>query len=77
MIAIDGCEQVILADAEAVPALLVVTVAELLYVEHSVADVLAVMCTLKLPPVPSVVLEPPHESVCGDPVETEQRPAFD
>src|SRR4051812_44697672 len=67
--------QVIESLDSSLPSLVVVTLAVLSYLLHSVAEVVAVMCTEKLPPAARLV--GPQESTCGALPAIEQSPAFD
>src|SRR5262245_33880795 len=67
--------QVIFASLDPDPSLVVVTMAVLSYTVHSLAEVVAVICTLKLPPAARSV--GPQANVWGAAALTEHRPALD
>src|SRR5262249_4575381 len=69
--------EVIDADAWSVPSLVVVTWAVLSYFVHSLAEVVAVMCTVNVPPAPAGRSTGPQDSVCAPLGLTEHRPGFD
>src|SRR5262249_23555806 len=69
--------QVIDADAWSVPSLVVVTWAVLSYFVHSLAEVVAVMCTVNVPPAPAGRSTGPQDSVCAPLWLTEHEPGPD